>query len=267
MRMTAAPSDRKHGRRPASGRPRTPSPSLPDIVPMEGVSVERQVYGALRLGLMSGTIQPGARLTIRTMSEELGVSPTPVREALKRLDADGALASRNKSAFVVYEPDRRDFEELFEIRLLLECQAIRGATEHASPADIERLTEVNAAYKRIVSSESRTIPDLLAGNFRFHFEIYKLSGSAALVSLIETLWLRIGPTLHRYSPPDGNITFHSQMIEALEQKAPEMAVQALQNDLTAAFRVILPQLRRRADSMQSAGSAAAVLSRGCGVGG
>jgi DNA-binding GntR family transcriptional regulator len=241
--MAVDESDRK---RAAPGRPRTPSPSLPEIAPAEGLSVERQVYGSLRIGLMSGAIQPGARLTIRTLSKELGVSPTPVREALKRLDADGALASRNKSAFVVYDPDQRDFAELFEIRLSLECQAIRRATERASPANLERLKSVNLAYKEVVTSEVRTISRLLAANFRFHFEIYKLSGSATLVALIETLWLRIGPTLHKYSPPDGNINFHNQMIAALVLKEPELAVNALRDDLTIAFHAILPQLRPRA---------------------
>jgi GntR family colanic acid and biofilm gene transcriptional regulator len=258
--MTADQSEGRRVRRAAPGRPRTPSPSLPAIVPAEGVSVERQVYGSLRLGMMRGAIQPGARLTIRTLSEELGVSPTPVREALKRLDADGALASHNKSAFIVYEPNRRQFEELFEIRLSLECQAIRRATEHVGPADIERLRRINQGYRTVVEADRRTVPDILAENFRFHFEIYKLSGSATLVSLIETLWLRIGPTLHRYTPADGNLSFHSQMIEALELKDPEMAVQALQNDLTAAFQAILPQLHNRAQSPQGRAPRAMCLS-------
>lgn len=231
--------------RSAAGRPRGSAPSLPKIIATEGISVERQVYGVIRFALMSGSVEPGAKLTIRTLSEELGVSPTPVREALKRLDADGALASRNKSAFVVYEPDKIDFEELFEIRLALECQAIRRAAETATRVDIDRLTKINHDYQMVLNSKERTIPRLLSENFRFHFEIYKLSSSAMLVELIETLWLRIGPTLQRYAPAHGNISFHNQMIEAIASKQPDIAADALRNDLTVAHNFIVPQLRDR----------------------
>lgn len=236
---------RTHAGRSAAGRPKGLAPPLPKIISMEGISVERQVYTAIRFALMSGGIQPGAKLTIRTLSEELGVSPTPVREALKRLDADGALTSQKKSAFVVYDPDKTDFEELFEIRLALECQAIKRAAEKASQDDIDRLVRINHDYQMILNSPDRSIPRLLSENFRFHFEVYKLSGSAMLVDLIETLWLRIGPTLQRYAPSHGNISFHNQMIEALASNQPNMAAAALSDDLTVAHNFIVPQLRDR----------------------
>ncbi|MBN9235812.1 hypothetical protein QV13_07400 [Mesorhizobium hungaricum] len=231
--------------RSAAGRPKGSAPPLPKIVSAQGTSVERQVYGAIRFALMSGAIQPGARLTIRSLSEELGVSPTPVREALKRLEADGAVTGRNKSAFVVYDPDKVDFEELFEIRLALECQAIRRAAKKARRDDINLLRRMTEDYHKILTGKERSVQRALSENFRFHFEVYRLSGSTMLVELIETLWLRIGPTLQRYMPSHGNISFHNKMIDALAMNQPDLAADALRDDLTAAHDVIVAQLPDR----------------------
>ena len=82
-------------------------------------------------------------------------------------------------------------------------------------------------------------------NFRFHFEMYKLSGSDILVAMIETLWLRIGPTLHKhmaFSEIKGAPNIHGAILEALQNHDSEAAADALRKDLESAFRVILPLL-------------------------
>jgi DNA-binding GntR family transcriptional regulator len=231
--------------RAAAGRRKTSAPPLPRISPVEGISIERQVYQALRYSLMSGTIKPGAGLTSRSLSEALGVSPTPVREALKRLDADGALVSRNKSAFFVYEPDKVDFAEILAIRLNLEGYAIRSAATNARQGDLAALGRINDEYQKVLNGDDPSSPYSLQVNFKFHFETYKLSGSAILVEMIETLWLRIGPTLQRYMPVRGDMSvslFHNQMLDALARNDPDSAEDALRRDLTTAYDAIVPQL-------------------------
>lgn len=235
-------------RRPGAGRPKASAPELPRIFQLEGISVERQVYEALRYALMSGGILPGAGLTSRSLSEAMGVSPTPVREALKRLEADGALVSRSKSAFFVYGPDKTDFTEITDIRLKLEGHAIRCAALNAKEADLADLYRINEQYRSLLSGAKPPPVDPLQVNFRFHFEVYKLSGSAILAGMIETLWLRIGPTLQRDWPADSDASttiFHDQMLEALSRNDPDLAEAALHNDLTTAYREILPFLRDR----------------------
>lgn len=235
-------------RRPGAGRPKATAPDLPRIFAVEGISVERQVYEALRYALMSGGILPGAGLTSRSLSEAMGVSPTPVREALKRLEADGALVSRSKSAFFVYGPDKTDFTEITDIRLKLEGHAIRCAALKAHAKDLEELHRINEQYRSALSGATHPAVDPLQVNFRFHFEVYKLSGSAILTRMIETLWLRIGPTLQRDWPADSDRSttiFHDQMLDALARNDPDTAEAALHNDLTAAYREILPFLRDR----------------------
>lgn len=241
------PSKKKTGRS-AAGRRKANAPNLPRLSPLDGISVERQAYQVLRLALMSGAIQPGAGLTSRSLSEALGVSPTPVREALKRLDADGAVVSRNKSAFFVYDPDKVDFSELLQIRLSLEGMAIRLAATKARKADLVLLSKINNEYQQILLGSDPSSSYSLQVNFRFHFELYKLSGSRTLVEMIETLWLRIGPTLQRYMPAhdDKSIsTFHNRMLKAVANNDPDRAEAALRDDLTTAYAAIVPQLRDR----------------------
>jgi len=235
-------------KRSNAGRRKAAAPPLPKIVPVEGISIERQVYGALRYALMSGAIRPGAGLTSRSLSEALGVSGTPVREALKRLDSDGALVSRNKSAFFVYDPDRTDFAELFQIRLALEGLAIRKAAERIEPADMAHLKRTNDKYQKVLKSKEPFVTESTQLNFQFHFEVYKLCGSTLAVEMIETLWLRVGPTLQRYMPAQGDgkvLTFHDEMLDALLRNHPEDAYAALESDLTTAYEWIMPRLRER----------------------
>lgn len=234
--------------RPGAGRRKTSPPRLGRIKPVEGVSTERQVYQALRYAFMSGTIMPGSSLSSRSLSEVLGVSPTPVREALKRLDGDGAVVSRSKSAFFVYDPDKVDLAELFEVRLMLEGRAIRTAALNASKADISRIREINDEYQELLARKDHSRRDALQANFRFHFEIYKLSRSSVLVEMIEAIWLRIGPALHRYMPSHSDTSisdFHGRMLDALAGKDPEAAEAALHSDLNKGFETIEPQLRSR----------------------
>lgn len=242
------PDDAPAITRPGAGRRKTAAPPLPQITPTDEISVERQVYQALRYALMSGAVRPGEALTSRSLSEAMGVSPTPVREALKRLDSDGALVSRNKSAFYVYEPDGADFTELYDIRLTLEGHATELAARRATPADIAMLRRLNDDYMAQMAQPVRDDRLLVELNFRFHFEVYRLSGSPILVELIEVLWLRIGPTLVRYNPTSGGDVFriyHTEILEALERNDAKAAVEALRDDLTAAFRVLLPRLGAR----------------------
>lgn len=230
-----------------AGRRKTLSPLLPRIATRDGISVERQAYQALRYALMTGQILPGARLTSRSLSEALGVSPTPVREALKRLEGDGALVSKSKSAFFVNDPDATGYGEILEIRLNLESLAIRKAAAAATEAALKPARRINDMHTKLLKSEPANTARSLALNFRFHFELYKLSGSKTLVSMIESLWLRIGPALHKYTPAsdDNRIcSFHGRMLDAVARHDADAAEAAVREDLSAAGESIIAQLRR-----------------------
>lgn len=234
-------------RRIGAGRRQVAAPELPAISNDESVSLARRVYAALSEGLMAGAIPPGSSLTSRSLSLALGVSATPVREALKQLESDGALASRSKSAFYVNDPDQDEYKQILELRLATEGLAIRKAAMVAKPADLENIRQLGDAYQKILRSGGSNLALSLVPNFRFHFAIYRLSRSPILVKVIETTWLRIGPALHQYMQHvrdvEPGLNTHDEMIRALERNDPDAAESALRKDLTDAAELILPELR------------------------
>ncbi|PLL12906.1 hypothetical protein C0V75_05555 [Tabrizicola sp. TH137] len=233
--------------RQTQGRRQTAAPDL--HLDDSDDPIERRVYDSLRYALMSGKMLPGQMLTSRSLSEQLGVSQTPIMVALKRLEADHALQSRNRSAFYVAEPGKDEFREILDIRLTLEVMAIRRAVRNLGDEDIARLKQINracgveAGLPRAEMLEA--VRAALAQNFRFHFEIYRHCGSTTLVELIERFWLRVGPMLHRYFGGSGAVAMpdlHEGIIAALERRDEEGAELALRYDLNAAFGAIVPQL-------------------------
>ena len=234
-------------RRPGAGRRQVKAPDLPAILGDDTISLARRVYESLSEGLMAGAVEPGSSLTSRSLSVALGVSATPVREALKQLESDGALTSRNKSAFFVNDPDLTEFRQITELRLSTEGLAARKAAETATPMDIAALRKLQSEYEAILRSTDRA-PSLLP-NFRFHFAIYALSASPILIKVIRSTWLRIGPMLHRHIKTDhaidSSVHIHEQIVSALERNDPVAAEAALRKDLTDAAELIYPQLRTR----------------------
>ncbi|AWB25866.1 GntR family transcriptional regulator [Methylobacterium currus] len=196
---------------------------------------------------MSGMILPGNAVTSRSLSKAMGVSSTPVREALKQLEAEGVLASRNKSAFFVTAPTRGEFREILDIRLLLEGFAIRRAAQVATDENLAAFRALNAQYEAVLRDPTANRGRSLAPNFRFHFEIYRLAGSPLLMTTIEGLWLRIGPMLHEFVshiPDHGDTAIeHRQMLDALARNDPDAAESALRADLIGAFEEIAKVLK------------------------
>jgi GntR family transcriptional regulator, colanic acid and biofilm gene transcriptional regulator len=245
MQRTAKTGSRKLPRRKSNaGRRQTPPPKLQPISADGSLSMERQTYDTLRLALMTGAILPGQMLTSRSLSSALAVSVTPIMVALKRLEADGALESKNKSAFYVKDPNKKEFRDILEVRLSLELLATSKAAKHVTPTDMKKLKALNSAYERY-SRRADSASLALERNFQFHFEVYKLSKNEFLVEKIEAVWLRIGPALHRYvgfSAFKGSPNIHGAILDALERHDGEAAAKALREDLESAFDMLLPLL-------------------------
>lgn len=160
--------------------------------------LREQIYRRLCEELRSGRFVPGEKITIRNLAAIEGVSPTPAREALHRLVADGVLAAEaNRSARVpVLSIDQ--IRELRDIRLAVEPLAAMRAAEHSSPELIRRLRKIAAEL-----SDARNrgdIPTDLAKIYEFQFGLYRACGMPALIKIIEGLWLRTGPYMSLLFP-------------------------------------------------------------------
>lgn len=229
-------------RRPGRHQPQAPSLEAVDGALSE--TVERQVYRSIRRGLMSGLVPPGATLTGRSLALELKVSVQPVRDALKRLEADGVLEGRPQSGFFLRSLTQDEYMEIIEIRQRLEGLAGRIAARTIDP---DRLAELGRINERM--SHQKTSKDMLAENYRFHFGIYNEAARPTLLSLIENLWVRIGPSLHHHpynlSRTD-TLAKHVAIIDALARGDGDAVERAIAEDLGAAATLIVPNLPRTA---------------------
>lgn len=145
----------------------------------------------LRTALMSGRYEPGQRISIRGLAEELGMSMTPVREAVARLAAERAIEAEPNRWMRIPLLSPAELRELRDIRVALEGLATERAAMRATPALVEELwqREAEIVALRPGGNAKAMIPAI----GRLHFTIYRAAGMPALVALIEGLWLRSGP--------------------------------------------------------------------------
>lgn len=222
------------------GRPQSVAAPFDPVDPAGDEPVERQVYHSLRRGMMQGLIAPDTVLTGRSLARHMGLSVQPVRDALKRLEADGAIIGRPQSGFHLPKISAAEYWESIEIRTRLEGLAGRLAASHVTPALILRLTAINDAMQATADPRG-----YLAANFAFHFAIYEQARRATLLSLIENFWVRIGPVLHHHqdSPLAGGAhAKHARIIATLAAGDAAGTELAIVDDLVTAAHVVVRRL-------------------------
>jgi len=149
------------------------------------------VYEELRRRFVTGRMMPGSSLSTRGVAQELGVSQMPVREALSRLAAEGAVEIRSKRRIVVPLMTAERFNDLLRCRELLEPEAAAAAIPYVDAARLKRLRAVDDALG--IALKTGDVTSYMQGNYDFHFTIYRAQPRRTLVQLIETLWLQFGP--------------------------------------------------------------------------
>lgn len=175
---------------------------------------------------------PGSTLSTRGLAQELGVSQTPVREALSRLAAEGAVQIRSKRKIVVPPMTAERFRDLLRCRELLEPEAAVAALPYIDKARLKRLKAIDDSIGR--SLRSGDVNAYMQGNFDFHFLIYSAQPRRTLLQLIETLWLQFGPFMRVVYGRFGtaNLTDqHEVMLRALASRDGARLKRALRADI------------------------------------
>jgi DNA-binding GntR family transcriptional regulator len=155
---------------------------------MEYRTKEEQVADFLREGIISGRFPRGTRLKQVEIAEMLKTSITPVREALKLLEAEGYVGGSSYKGAIVVPFDVSASSEILTLRMLLEAQLVRGAVEKLQASDMDKLkvlaAEFEAAAKSGDSTEARAV------NYRFHRRIYDIAGMPQTLHFVQILWAR-----------------------------------------------------------------------------
>lgn len=207
------------------------------IAPIDQSKLRESVYSALRDAFTRGEFAPGDTLSLRILAEQLGTSMTPVREAVRRLVAEGALVDTPSRTLVVPAFDARRMADLKAARLALETLVQDQAMDRMGPAEIDAL---EAVIDR--PGKSGDCPDLET-NYRFHFLLYRHSGSEVLLPLVEALWLQYGAYLNRIIAQEqarkiDEHLHHREIIAALRAGDRAAGRAALIADIERSFGVI-----------------------------
>lgn len=208
------------------------------IAPIDQTSLRESAYEALRDAFIQGMFAPGDVLSLRMLAQQLGTSMTPVREAVRRLVAEGALIDTRSRTLLVPPFSARRMVDLKSARLALETMVLDQAMRNLDSDGIEELKAV------LVSSTStdKSGPDLVQ-NYNFHFGLYRLCGSEVLLPMVEALWVQYGAYLnliirHQSAREIDEHKHHYEIIEALEHEDRQGARAALTKDIERSFYIL-----------------------------
>ena len=210
-------------------------------------SLGDQAYQALKEAIIGGMFEPGYKLTVRTIAEQFAVSTTPARDAIHRLINDGAVVYAGPKTVILPQLSLDDFKEVTSIRIALEGLAAELCVAHISDEDVSSLLEMQARLNQAL--DRRDYRAVLSANRDFHFMLYQRSRLPRLVAMIESLWLRIGPTLIGLYPDFAvsrrGVSNHLMAIDGLEKRDPAMVRNAMQNDIRDGFERLQYSVDRR----------------------
>jgi DNA-binding GntR family transcriptional regulator len=202
-------------------------PSIPDVI-----------YHQLRRDLARGVYKPGP-IRIRPLAERFGVSATPVREALRRLEAEGLVTLR-KNQIVVNSLSEPELREIYAIRAELEAFAVRRGAE-AVKDDPELLRVLDNLIRSMDQYEHQP-EEWLTANQNFHMLIYRSADMPRLSSMIESLWIATEPYLRLYASAAGSFRAaqeeHRSMLQSLKAGDGDAASETLRRHLAETEEIV-----------------------------
>jgi DNA-binding GntR family transcriptional regulator len=203
------------------------------------VTLADGVYESVKALIMDHAVAPGDRVTIDALARQLGVSPTPVREALARLESDGLVRKRPLAGYTTTPLlTRAEFEELFEMRMLLEpAAARRAAGASLGAADAARLREAADLPDPPPGARGyASFAAFTAKDARFHNLLAERAGNRMLYESVVRLHAHLH--LHRLDFPVAHYGIsaveHHRVVDAVAAGDPELAAAAMRDHLTAA---------------------------------
>jgi DNA-binding GntR family transcriptional regulator len=187
------------------------------------------VFNTLREAILRGDLKPGERLMELQLAAKLGVSRTPIREAIRMLEQEGLAVTVPRKGAEVAGMSLKDMEDVLEIREALDELAVKLAIEKISPEQLARLREVKRDFE--MNTKSGDVRKIAESDVRFHDIIYEAADNPKLVSLLSNLRQQAYRYRVEYLKDAGNypvlIREHEAIVEAIETKDYQKATQAM----------------------------------------
>jgi DNA-binding GntR family transcriptional regulator len=198
----------------------------------------------IRQAIVDGRLAPGQRLKEEELARELGISRTPVREALLVLQAEGLVDAAPNRGAAVRAHDAADLDDLYQLRALLEGYAARRA---ASRISLEQIARLWGSCDRFDTISDRDVRELVKENLLFHNTILEVAGSARAISMVRKV-IEL-PLVYKsyiwYSPDQKRISahYHRQITKAIEAGDAERAELVMKEHVFEARDILVAHVR------------------------
>lgn len=203
-----------------------------------------QALAYIRERLMSGEFAAGTRLTEERLARDIGISRTPVREAIRTLVADGFLTFRPNAGAFVAEWSDEDIRQIFDLRTILESQIAEAAALAMTPAQLAALEEIQGKLDRLNTDRgARALQERAALNRSFHAAIAQASRKARLAAALNSAISMpiVQQTFRRYSPRQmkRSLAHHHELLDAFRARDPQWARAVMTAHIRAALGALL----------------------------
>lgn len=199
------------------------------------------VVDNLRQAIVSGQFPPGMRLMELQLAEEMGVSRTPVREAIRKMELEGLVVIIPRRGAYVADISIKDITEVYEIRTALDVLAAGLAAERIDDNEIKEMKALLDADKPLVAAKD--YPKIIANDTAFHDVIYRASRNKRCMNIINNLREQITSIRGRSMPYPGRLTVmikeHENIYEAIAQRSVDKAQKAVRVHMENAERTLL----------------------------
>lgn len=198
--------------------------NMNDFLPLRDV-----VFNTLRQAILRGELQPGERLLEIHLANKLGVSRTPIREAIRKLELEGLVIMIPRKGAVVAEITEKSLRDVLEVRRALEELAVKLACEKIQADEIEELKVVAKEFEKALGTGDVTV--YAEADVKFHDIIYRTTDNQRLIQLLynlrEQMYRYRVEYLKREEVHETLLTEHQHIIEMIEKRDEERAVEAV----------------------------------------
>lgn len=205
----------------------------------QGQTSKNAIYIALRRLIIMGHHKPGERFDVETIASQYNTSVTPVREALQMLSQEGLVNIKPRSGYFVSHTSLKQLRDLLDLRRILEIAAVEAAARRAQDDQIDDLTRVHSGY---TGDDDEAYDRYTDENRRFHYLLARASGNNELAETVGRLHDQLARFMVlRHAGKTMELT-HQRIIDALKEHNVEAARQALLDDITDTYDLIMDKV-------------------------
>lgn len=213
--------------------------NLNEYLPLRDV-----VFNNLREAILKGELVPGERLMEKQLAEKMGVSRTPIREAIRKLELEGLVIMVPRKGAEVAKITKKDIKDVLEVRATLEALAVKLACQKMDEEQLERLRKVNKEFS--VAASNKEIELLIQKDVEFHDIIFECTNNDKLIQIVNNLREQIYRFRVEYIRMKNDCTIlakeHNEILSCIEQKdithAKEIAAKHIENQEKAVVEML-----------------------------